>query len=65
MIDEGEYWNTMDEEALKKQFDKYSFLFEAASGQLEKFRLEDNDTKEPLADRLEQFLNERFGKSVL
>jgi hypothetical protein len=64
MIDEGDYWNTLDEDVLKKQFDKYSFLLEAVGGQLENFRLENNETEEPLADRLEQFLNERFGKNA-
>jgi hypothetical protein len=64
MIDEGDYWNTLDEEVLKKQFDKYSFLLEAVGRELENSRLEDNETEKPLADRLEQFLNEKFGKNA-
>jgi hypothetical protein len=58
MEDEGSYWNTWDEEALQKQFNRYHFLLNAFAETLKDFKGEPGESAESLADRLEKFLGE-------
>jgi hypothetical protein len=59
--DEGGYWNTLDEDTLIQQFDKYNFLLQAVRDHLKDFKSDKNDTAESLAEKLEQFLKKRLG----
>lgn len=64
--DEGRYWETDDEEILRKQFGLYNALLNAVAETLKDFNAEKGDRPERLADRLEAFLNERWnGKPLI
>jgi hypothetical protein len=63
LSDEGGYWDNLDEEKLNQQFKKYNYLLHKVTEHLKDFKGDENDTAESLADRLEKFLNERFGST--
>jgi hypothetical protein len=58
--DEGGYWETGGEEALRKKFDLYNAILNTVSEAMKDFKAEEGDTPERPADRLEKFLNERW-----
>lgn len=60
LSDEGHYWETGDEDALRKQFGLYNALLDAVTGAMKDFKAEEGDMPERLADRLEKFLNGRL-----
>lgn len=60
LSDEGEYWETGDEEILRKKFGLYNAMLNAVQNALVDFKSKEGDTPETLADRLEKFLNERW-----
>lgn len=60
LMDEGGYWESDDEAVLQKQFDRYTFLLEAVCEVLQDFKAAPGEKAESLADRLEQFLKERW-----
>lgn len=62
LSDEGMYWETKDEEVLKSQFIKYDFIVHSVRNALSDFKAMPGDTAESLADRLEEFLKNKFGK---
>jgi hypothetical protein len=60
LMDEGGYWESDDEQVLQKQFAKYNIMLEAVSAALLDLKKENGETAASLADRLEQFLKERW-----
>ena len=61
LSDEGMYWETKDEDVLKKQFARYDFLVNSVRDALSDFKAEPGETPQSLADRLEELLKKRFG----
>lgn len=62
LSDEGMYWETMDENVLKKQFAKYDFLLNAVADSLSKMKRVTGESASSLADRIEKMLKEKFDK---
>lgn len=60
--DEGMYWETKDEEVLKSQFARYDFIVNSVREALSDFKALPGETPNSLADRLEEFLKNKFGK---
>ena len=58
--DEGNYWETRNEEILKKQFNKYEHLFEVVAGALSSIDKIPGESVQSVADRIEFILNEKF-----
>lgn len=58
--DEGEYWETGDEEVLQKNVGAYNNMLCFVQTAMVDFKAHDGDTPQRLADRLEKFLNERW-----
>lgn len=58
--DEGNYWETGDENFLLKQFERYDFAMDAFSDALKNLPGVAGETFESLADRIERILNEKF-----
>jgi hypothetical protein len=63
LFDEGGYGEALDEEKLNRQFNRYNYLLSEVTNQLKDFKAGKNDTAASLSERLEKFLNERFGRS--
>jgi hypothetical protein len=63
LFDEGGYWEVLDEENLHRQFNRYNYLLSKVTEQLKDFKTGENDAPASLAERLEKFLNDRFGRS--
>ncbi len=61
LYDEGYYWETGDENILRKQFQNYQAAIDTFCESLKDFRSGSDETVESLADRLERFLKEKFG----
>ncbi len=62
LYDEGYYWETGDENILRKQFRNYQAAIDTFCEALKDFRSRSDETVESLADRLERFLKEKFGR---
>ncbi len=62
LYDEGYYWETGDENILRKQFQNYQAAIDTFCEALEDFKSGPGETSESLADRLERFLKEKFGR---
>jgi hypothetical protein len=60
--DEGNYWETNDENILQRQFNNYNYFLNAVSEALKDFETKKDDTPESLTERLEKFLNGRLRK---
>jgi hypothetical protein len=60
--DEGGYWESDDENILRRQFGEYEFLLHTVSEALQDFKSKPGETPESLADRLEKILKGRLGK---
>lgn len=61
LYDEGYYWETGDENILRKQFQNYQAAVDTFCEALKDFKSGTGETSESLADRLERFLKEKFG----
>ena len=61
LFDEGYYWETGDENILRKQFQDFQAAIDTFCEALEDFKSGAGETVESLADRLERFLKEKFG----
>lgn len=62
MMDEGNYWQTGDEEILRNQFKLYNILLDSVTKVLQDISYVENETPESLADRIEKILRKKFGK---
>jgi hypothetical protein len=60
MMDESGYWETGDEKILEDQFERYNVLLGMVSSALKGFEKKDGETDEALAERLKNYLNNRF-----
>lgn len=58
--DEGNYWETRNEEILKKQFNEYEHLFDVVAGALSSIEKIPGESAKSVADRIEIILNEKF-----
>jgi hypothetical protein len=58
--DEGGYWETDDENILRRQFSNYEVILDTVCEALQDFKSKPGEQAESLADRLERFLNERL-----
>ncbi len=61
LYDEGYYWETGDENILRKQFQNYQAAIDTFCEALKDFKSGADETSESLADRLERYLKEKFG----
>jgi hypothetical protein len=61
LSDEGMYWETKDIEVLKSQFVRYDFIVNSVRNALSDFKAQPGETRESLADRLEELLKNKFG----
>ena len=59
LFDEGGYWESGDEEVLRKQFSRYTFILDAVCEALRDFKSEPGEATSSLADRLERFFKDR------
>ncbi|CAN5351280.1 hypothetical protein BH20BAC1_BH20BAC1_22720 [soil metagenome] len=64
LTDEGYYWETGDENILRKQFRNYQAAIDTFCEALKDFPSGSNETVESLADRLERCLKEKFGREM-
>ena len=62
LSDEGNYWESDDENILQQQFNSYEFAMNTVCEVLRGFKRKEGETVESMADRLERFLKERLGK---
>lgn len=62
LSDEGGYWETDDEEVLRKKFGQYNAILNAVQSLMKDFKGLPDDTPQTLADRLEKFLKDRLDK---
>lgn len=62
LSDEGNYWQTKDETVLKRRFTEYNFLVNTVRNAFSDFKAKPGDTPGSLANRLEEFLKNKFGK---
>ena len=63
LSDEGMYWETKDLEVLKSQFIKYDFIVNSVRAALTDFKALPGESVYSLADRLEELLKNKFGKT--
>jgi hypothetical protein len=61
LYDEGNYWETDDEEILLTQFKNYNAAIDLFCKSLEDLRAAPGESAESLADRIEKILKEKFG----
>jgi hypothetical protein len=59
--DEGNYWETGDEEILRQQFSRYEAARDIVRDTLNDLSVNPGETTESLTDRLERLLREKFG----
>ncbi|RYY89048.1 MAG: hypothetical protein EOO15_07260 [Chitinophagaceae bacterium] len=64
LSDESRYWETGDEAVLRESFERYDLLLNAVARALDTFEERQGETNEQTADRLERFLQERFGATI-
>ncbi len=62
LYDEGYYWKTGDENILRKQFQNYQAALDTFCEVLKDFKSGAGVTSKSLADRLERYLKEKFGR---
>jgi hypothetical protein len=55
VLDEGSYWESKNEDMLRRQFDRYNFLLDAVQNVLQDFKAVPGETVTSLTDRLEVF----------
>jgi len=60
LMDEGNYWETGDEQILYKQFEKYNMLLDLVADALGSMQENANETPVSLVERLEKILNEKL-----
>ena len=60
LSDEGNYWETNDENVLKIQFQKYEFILDAVCEVLKDIPAVPGESAASLADRLEKFLSDNL-----
>ena len=60
--DEGRYWESDDEDILRRQFKNYQLILNEISEDLKGFEAKPGEMAESLAHRLERFLKERLQK---
>ena len=59
MFDEGQYWETGDEDQLKEIFSRFNKLIDSVSKSLQNFPAKPGESIESLCDRLIEYLNEK------
>lgn len=62
LTDEGQYWETGDEELLRKYFRAYNGLMNAVQTTMMDFKAVPGETRRGFVQRLEAFLQERLNK---
>lgn len=62
LVDEGDYWNTWDENRLKKQFSRYEILLDTVAAALEEIRLSEADTPDSIIKKIEEVLQKKKDK---
>jgi hypothetical protein len=60
--DEGEYWETGDEENLRRIFDRYTFIINAFTEKLESMERVPGESEESLVNRIEEIAKEIGGE---
>jgi hypothetical protein len=60
LLDEGMYWETMDEKVLLEQFAKYEFLLNVVTAALSEMKTVPGETAGSLADRIEKMLKDKL-----
>lgn len=60
LMDEGNYWETGDEQILYQQFEKYNMLLDLVADALGSMQEDANETPVSLVERLEKILNEKL-----
>jgi len=63
MTDEGQYWETGDEELLQQMFDRYNRLIENFASALESYPMSEGETFESYFQKLINRINKRKGRS--
>jgi len=62
VMDEGEYWETGDEENLRNIFDRYTMIINAFAEKLETMKRIPGESEESLVNRIEQMAKEIGGE---
>jgi hypothetical protein len=62
VMDEGEYWETGDEENLRKIFARYTMIIDAFAAKLETMERIPGESEESLVNRIEQMAREMGGE---
>jgi len=62
VMDEGEYWETGDEENLRNIFDRYTMIINAFAEKLETMKRIPGESEESLVNRIEQMAREIGGE---
>lgn len=60
MNDEGQYWETNDEEILKQNFSRYDKLLDSVCTAFESFPVKDGETMEKYIERMMGFVNKKL-----
>ncbi len=60
LTDEGDYWESGDEDLLAKQFDRYNKALDILSDTLKDFPVKENESPQSLSKRLEEYLTAKM-----
>jgi len=60
LYDEGEYWETGDEELLRKNFERYNFLLNSFTTALETFPVKKDEPFESYFERLMKYVRDKY-----
>lgn len=63
VMDEGQYWETLDENILKERFVLYNDLLDTFSDSIQNFPYKPGESMESYFDRLVQYINEKRKKN--
>ncbi len=63
LMDEGNYWETGDENILRKQFNRYDSLLNTVADALGSLKKQPGESASSLADRIEEILIQKFGST--
>jgi phage pi2 protein 07 len=62
MQDEGDYWETSNEELLKQNFSRYNKMLDSVCIAFESFPVKEGETMEEYIERMMEFVNRKFEK---
>ena len=62
VIDEGEYWETGNEQLLEETFERYTNLIDGFASSLENYPIEPGESFETYFERLMKHINENYKK---